>query len=63
MSVRNASGNDSSQQSAQFGRKAKLCYTKELYLYIYIYIYIYIFVFSAMYCKYANGNVISVSVM
>ena len=27
-----AIGNDSSQYSAQFGRKAKLCYAKELYL-------------------------------
>ena len=40
MSVRNARGNDSSQQSAQFGHKAKLFYAKERYkVYIYIYLY------------------------
>ena len=46
VSMHNASSNDSSQQSAQFGHESKALYAKELYLtnniYIYIYIYIYI---------------------
>ena len=48
--MRNASSNDSSQQSAQFGHESKALYAKELYLtadstnliYIFIYVFIYI---------------------
>ena len=43
VSMHNASSNDSSQQSAQFGHESKALYAKELYLTIYIYIYIYIY--------------------
>ena len=44
MSVRNARGDDSSRQSAQFGHKAKLFYAKERYIYICIYDNICLFV-------------------
>ena len=50
VSVRNARGNDSSQQSAQFGHKAKLFSAKERYNYvtvICIYIYIYIYTYDS----------------